>query len=484
MLSQTQQLVQKFYKDSKGNPFLMKPTQDKIFSCIFKRQAPDGKRNIHVLAHTRYGKSDVIAMGVLSRVTTFPEKWYIISGDEEKTQIIMSYIIGHIGDNEYTRHKFNLEKGDSYDRIRRQRSRKKVTFKVDGHGSIGEIETLSTQESRNINQLDATLGKGAPNIILDESSLIGNMGYTGVLRMLGDWPDPFICEIGNAVRRNHFYEASIDPSYHRIVADWRLGLVEGRITQEQIDRMRANTDDITFGILYDCIFPPPEQMDSEGWVPYLTGDQYDICRRVIQSTGVKRMGVDVGEGGSPNVFVIRTDNRAWVESTDYEADPMKTADKVRKIITENMIEPKNVAVDTTGPGLGVASRLHQLRVWVQAVKNGAKARDPDSYVNIKSECYRELQKWMLEGGTLQAHQFFDAMLNLKFRTVAKNKWEMVPKIKLFSWGFQSPHGPEALALTFAMPTAFITEKSRQQERKPDQFPANAEYDIHTGVRIN
>jgi len=482
MLSITQQLVQKHFKNSKGESFLMSPTQDDIFSCIFCRQAPTGQRRVHVTSYTRFGKSDVISMGALSRVTTFPEKWYIVSGTEEKTQIIMSYVINHIGDSEYCRQKFKLDKGESYDRIRRQRSRKKVTFKVEGN-AIGEIETLSTQEKRNVDPLEPMMGKGAPNIILDESSLVSDIKYVGVLRMLADWPDPFICEIGNAFRRNHFYRMSIDPSYYHIVADWRLGLREGRITMEQIELMRRNTDAVTFGILYDCIFPPAGQMDSEGWIPFITDDQYEVIKRIVQSRGRKRLGLDVGEGGSPNVWVIRTDNRAWVKDMDWESDPMKTADKTRAIINEEAILPVDCFIDTTGPGLGVCSRLHQLKCWVNSIKNGGKARDPESYTNIKSESYRLLQKWLLEGGTLRPHQAFDVMLKLRHRTIAKHKWEIVPKIKLFSWGVPSPHGPEALALTFTIPSDFIEKKNKEHKNVGQYGNLDDEVDPFTGATL-
>ncbi len=461
----------------------MSPTQDEIFGCVYRRQAPTGQRRIHVTTYTRFGKSDIISMATLSRVTTFPEKWYVISGTEEKTQIIMGYIIDHIGDSEYCRYKFKIDKGESYDRIRRQRSRKKVTFRVEGN-AVGEIETLSTQEKRKVDPLEPMMGKGAPNILFDESSLTSDIKYVGVLRMLADWKDPFICEIGNAFRRNHFYKMSIDPSYYHIVADWRRGLAEGRITMEQIDLMRKNTDSVTFGILYDCIFPPAGQMDSEGWIPYITDEQYEIIKRYIQAAGRKRLGLDVGEGGSPNVWAIRTDNRAWVKSLDYEADPMKTADKTRAIIKEEAIRPVDVGIDTTGPGLGVCSRLHQLKCWVNSVKSGLPAKDKESYTNIKSECYRLLQKWMLEGGTLRPHQAFDVMLKLRHRTIAKHKWEIVPKLKFFSWGYPSPHGPEALALTFITPSAFIQKQQDEGGRNPLQYLGNeGEVDPFTGATL-
>ncbi len=52
-------------------------------------------------------------MAVLTRVATYPEKWAIVAGNKDKAGIIMSAIIRHIFDNEYTKSKFVMAKGET-----------------------------------------------------------------------------------------------------------------------------------------------------------------------------------------------------------------------------------------------------------------------------------------------------------------------------------------------------------------------------------
>ena len=75
------------------------------------------------MTHTRYGKSLVVALAVLTRVATFPEKWAIVAPSEKKAKIIMGYIIDHIFDNEYTRRQFLIGENESEERIRRERQK-------------------------------------------------------------------------------------------------------------------------------------------------------------------------------------------------------------------------------------------------------------------------------------------------------------------------------------------------------------------------
>lgn len=69
------QLVASLYKDSQGGNFILTDGQAEIFGLIFKKPY----HRTHISCHTRYGKSDVISMAVLTRVSTFPEKWSIVA---------------------------------------------------------------------------------------------------------------------------------------------------------------------------------------------------------------------------------------------------------------------------------------------------------------------------------------------------------------------------------------------------------------------
>ncbi len=102
-------------------------------------------------------------MAILTRITTFPEKWILIGGSEDKAKIIMNKLIGHIFDNEYTKSKLlmNLE---AKERLRHERSRNRITFKVDD--GIGEVMLLSADTTKTGQDAgDILVGWGAQNLI-------------------------------------------------------------------------------------------------------------------------------------------------------------------------------------------------------------------------------------------------------------------------------------------------------------------------------
>ena len=67
--------------------------QKEIAECILQRKAPDGKRKVHVMAHTRYGKSIIVGACIAIRAAVKKEKWAIIAPTKEQAQIIMDYVL-------------------------------------------------------------------------------------------------------------------------------------------------------------------------------------------------------------------------------------------------------------------------------------------------------------------------------------------------------------------------------------------------------
>lgn len=460
------QIIKKWFKNDYGQPLELSPSQLEIYSCITRRRSPDGKRNIHCITHTRFGKSLTVAVAILSRITSFAEKWAIVAPNDAKTKIIMGYIIAHIFDNPYFVQKFQISKEENLERIQRERSKNRLTFKIRS-GGIGEAFILSAQEKRNVNPLDALMGFGSPNVAVDEASLIDDVKKAGIDRMLGDVPDPFLLEIGNPFRRNHFYHSSKDPKYHHIHVDYKKGLAEGRITQEQVERMRHQP---FFDILYECKFPASGTIDTQGWIPLVTEDEYEATKKTVQATGEPCLGVDVAEGGDENVFTLRYSNYARCIHRDHDPDLMATAGRVKVFMEEHGVKAENVFIDATGVGAGVAKRLHEQNKRVNAVKNGSSATNPDRYANLKSQCNWLMREWIREGGCIEPNSGYDELLELKYRVVDSNgKVQIVPKLLFMSWGFPSPNFTESLALTFAHPVTSVDKRPRPDLWTPPTY---------------
>jgi len=136
------ELCANLYKDRWGKPYILTDGQLKIFERIVKRDHP----RVHLTTFTQYGKSATVALGVLTRVSTYPEKWMIVAGREKQAKIIMAYIIEHTFDNDYTKGKLEIG-GEDIERIQRERSKNRLTFRH-ADGGLGEVMVLSA-DSRN-----------------------------------------------------------------------------------------------------------------------------------------------------------------------------------------------------------------------------------------------------------------------------------------------------------------------------------------------
>lgn len=68
-------MVASMYKNEDGNPIYLTPSQVEIFASIAMRLHP----RIHCETFTRFGKSRTTALAVLTRASSYPEKWAIVA---------------------------------------------------------------------------------------------------------------------------------------------------------------------------------------------------------------------------------------------------------------------------------------------------------------------------------------------------------------------------------------------------------------------
>lgn len=397
------------------------------------------------MTYTQFGKSDVTSLAVLTRATTFPEKWAIVAPSNRKAHIIMGYLIGHIFDNKYTQSMFEVEKGESVDKIRRERSKNKVTFKFPD-GSISEVFTLSAEGRRTKDLLDALLGFGAQNIVIDESSLLDDPQYAGVFRMLGGQPNNFLFEIGNPMRRNHFHRSSLDQNYIHINIDYHVGVSEGRIQSSFIEEMRTKQ---FFDQLYENKFPDEDMADYGGFSP-LIGDQLlnTRLRDKVTLFGRLRMGCDVaGEGSNLSVIALRGRNGAKIIYKQNNPDTMNFAGVIIRLAKENGVIAEDLFIDGTGIGKGVVDRIREDPDYTQTVNvlAGAKPQGID-FFNKRAEMFWRLKEW-LPTTELEGNDWLD-LLDIRYKIQSDKKIKIKSKEDMRSDGISSPDVADALALTF------------------------------------
>ena len=442
--------VKKAYKTYDGQPFVLTEGQADIFEAIYNRR----HKRVQVLTFTQYGKSDVVALAVLTRCALYPEKWAIIAPNERKAKIIIGYAIQHLFDNPITYDRFQIGKDESLERIRRERSKNKLTFRVE-RGLIGEMFILSAEAHRTAEVSKALMGFGSPNVVQDESALIPDPIHSTVMRMLGGTKDNFLCKIGNPFERNHFLRSYRDPRYHKIKIDYKQGVREGRITQEFVEEMRQEA---LFNILYDCDFPEQTAIDVKGYSHLLTDDELDKAYlNDIQLFGEPKLGCDVAGGGKNySVVVLKADNGAKVLYREKNPDTMSFVGIILKLAQENHVKPPNIFVDIVGLGKGVYDRLDEQYGGlsntlgrVKGINNGSKPENEEDFFNLKAQSYWRMAQWIKQGAKLKRHKNWEEMLVIKYKVQSDRKIKLKPKEEMLQEGIMSPDVADALALTFS-----------------------------------
>ena len=431
----TKDIVKTTFKNSEtGEPFELTEGQVSIFDAIYYKKF----NRFQVIAPTQYGKSNTIAMALILRSQRFHEDWAIVSGDEKKTAIIMGKLIDHLFDNPMLLSNMEIDAKEPLDRIRRERSKKKITWK-DG-GSI----TAITADARNRKRVKEGLsGLGSPNIVEDEASLIPDDLQAMILRMLGGYGGGTLIKIGNPYNRNHFFKTWHSDKYNKVFIDYHQGLKEGRYTEEFIEEMRKEA---FFEILYECQFPPEQDFDMEGYRRLLTDSEIMQAKEERKHEGTLKLGFDVGEGGDENVGVIRSAKYAQIVHISRISDLMATVGIIHQLIKKYSLKGENCFVDAIGIGAGVVARLKEIGINVKAIKWGEKATE-DTYANLKAENYWKLGRSVKEGLKLEPRDEWNELINIKWKEDSSGKVKIKSKEEMRKEGIKSPNCADALALT-------------------------------------
>jgi hypothetical protein len=410
-------------------------------------------QRVQVIAPTQYGKSLVIALAVILRAIIFQEYFIIIAPSEKKAQIIMGYIIQHLFDDSLfiSQLEFDggLEYSSSLEMLRRYRSKDQINFK-DGGG----VRTL-TLNARTKSAIESAMGFGGNRLILDESSLIDDSLYAGVKRMLGgytNYEETFLLEIGNPFYRNHFLRTWNTADYHKIFIDYHQALEEGRYSQQFIDEMRHEA---FFEVFYDCKFPREDEVDNKGYRRLITIEELQLKMEKIEHEvwegETPRLGIDVGAGGDYNTFVMRTENRMWLEDKNRSSDTMTNVTKVLELFEKYpSLKDEEVYIDDIGIGRGVTDRLKELGYNINAVSAGGVAQNASRYRNIKAENYWLFREWLLDkDNKLDRCDEFNQLSWIKYKISSDKQIQTQPKEELKAETGKSPDFAEGGMLTFS-----------------------------------
>lgn len=430
--------------------------QKEIAECILNRKAPDGKNKVHVMAHTRYGKSIIVGAMVAVRAAVKKERWAIVAPTKEQAQIIMDYVLFFsVNDpiiSPLLKTDANVLKNE---RLTQRRARDHITY-LNG----GEVRTFSAKQ---------TMGFGAPNIIMDEAGLIEDSDEAKAFRMLGDNPsDYFVMKIGNPFLNNHFKQAYLDDSYYHVNIDAKRGIEEGRLTHDILDEQKNKPH---YDVLYNNIFPDEETRDKYGYLPLFTHKllrAVQVDEATIEPFGERKVGVDPNdEGANEGVIASRYANVARIDLAAFGLDPISIADEAAKIH-----DSEYIYVDKQGVGSGTVRRLEMAKETKRKtvpVNAGEKLTKEDKlahghdykrYLNQRAYLFWSFKLWLEQGGKIVRNgELEKQLLAIKYKDDGNGKIQIIPK-DLLRNAYYNTHDlgrADAISFTFSpkTPRVFI-----------------------------
>lgn len=516
-LAEIRGLCRATFKRTDGEPFDYGETQVLIIGTIAGRIVP----RVQLILPTQFGKSEAVAQGVLLNAAPNPEKWAIVSVNQEKSEIIMGYVIQHIFDDPTFTDQLIID--EPLERLKQHKSKNHITFK-----NGGEIMTFSADARNRQRTKEAMMGFGAPNVVIDESALIDDDLYATIKRMVGGHTmrkdGTFILEIGNPFTRGHFLRTWIAGRYHRIWVDWQQAVAEGRYTLDFVEEMR---DEAFFDVLYECHFPEGTEVRSDGYRRLLADATLENQfvevppptptvdanatpdERAKQELHLKRwledkpiLGVDVAAGGeNQTVFVLRYEYRGYsqVLEKNHDDDLDAQADRVVAYRRQYKVGDYRVAIDDGGVGHGLTSILRKRDILFKQVLFGEsphkdvqrrggtmtpeQLRDRSRYANNRAMMFWRAGMWVKGGGLLVQDHIatphakdagFGELGVISYKQNASDKLQIEPKEKMAERGIASPDTADAFALTFIDTGAIVEEDDIIDTTDDDDFPDHTE----------
>lgn len=223
---------------------------------LVKRIAFSEVRRLSVSAFTRYGKSQFVAIAVAIYILiNRNKKVKFIGPTDDQASIIKNYMSELIlsSRGNILLELSEIQVATKHERLKAEASQRRMTFK---NGCEYRVVTAYGKGF-------GAMGHGADLVIMDEAAMISRESYAKITRMLGDDPEnAMLVELYNPWDRDtKAYDHSISPRFERIQIDYRIGLEEGRITQDFVDEMRHDLTPLEFTVLYESRFPD-ESEDS------------------------------------------------------------------------------------------------------------------------------------------------------------------------------------------------------------------------------
>ena len=175
--------------------------------------------------------------------------------------------------------------------------------------------------------------------------------------------------------------------------------------------------------------------------------------QVVEPSGNVVVACDVARFGKDKTVVVRRQGgRARILWKDQDRDTMHTAGRLGAYIRDNRVD--YLVIDDPGIGGGVVDRVNEVgtgRTRLAPFNGGARARNPEMFVNATTEVWMKMRDWFLSGEA-DIERDTDLISQLASRGYGYQSDRRI-MLESKSKMRKSPDEADALAMTFAVQEA-------------------------------
>lgn len=312
-------LVRSYFKNKKGEPYEMKTGQCYIFAGIIDRRF----KWVWASAPTRYGKTEVAAMGLLYLAVFEGLKVPIVAGSKDKAEKIMEYITQHLPDHpDFYAGLMNVEGLDKVEKLKIRVAKDALRWSGGGWIYVTSIDSRSKQKEG-----EGVVGEGGDVVVLEEAGLIKDKAqFSKIVRMPegSEWGK--LIMIGNCVEKSIFEDAYKSKLYHKVRIDLDQAIEEGTYSKKELEDKKAQTTTRDWKRYYLVEFPKAKDF------AYFKPQTYEVLPKDLKYYGAVDLALGLDTSTSlVGIAVVAKDTNGQVYATFASGESTKPDETMNAI---------------------------------------------------------------------------------------------------------------------------------------------------------
>jgi predicted phage terminase large subunit-like protein len=320
-ITEIKAIVRTYFKNASGQPYELTDGQAEIFIDVIRLDI----KWLWLSAPTRYGKSDVLALGLIYLAVFENLKIPIVAGSEDKARKIMEYIVAHVADHPILyQGLINLDLSD-VEKLKVSMSKDKLRWASGGWIYITSVD------SRNVSKEgEGVVGEGGDVVVLEEAGLIRHKEqFSKIVRMPeGNRGWGKLIQSGNCIEGSVFADAYKNDLYKKVRIGLDQAIAEGRYTQKELEEKKSQTTSKDWKRYYLVEFP------AENEFTYFKPKKYDA---LPPPTKLKYFGTldpalgKTKKGSLTSAIVLAVDDAGQMYEVEAIGEHLKPDESIRRI---------------------------------------------------------------------------------------------------------------------------------------------------------